>query len=138
VDTATLRQAPVILGLDDDAGSLGILERELSKRYGQDYEVLCEVSPAAAVRTLTRLRAEDRTVALVLAAQRMAEIEGVESADAAGDEHPRRLRGRGRPRAIREARGLRRRCGRHRHPVAARLSRPGVSGYARIGTKETT
>jgi thioredoxin reductase (NADPH) len=89
VDTATLRQAPVILGLDDDAGSLGILERELSKRYGQDYEVLCEVSPTAAVRTLTRLRDdEDRTVALVLAAQRMAEMEGVEFLTEVHDLHP--------------------------------------------------
>jgi thioredoxin reductase (NADPH) len=88
VDTATLRPAPVILGLDDDAGSLGALERELSKRYGQDYEVLSEGSPAAAVRTLARLRDEDRTVALVLAAQRMVEMEGVEFLIRVHDLHP--------------------------------------------------
>ena len=88
MDTATLRQVPVILGLDDDAGSLGILERELSKRYGQDYDVLCEGSPSAAVGTLTRLRDQDRTVALVLAAQRMAEVDGVEFLTQVHDLHP--------------------------------------------------
>ena len=88
MDTATLRQVPVILGLDDDAGSLGILERELAKRYGQDYEVVCAGSPFAAVRTLTRLRDDDRTVALVLAAQRMAEMEDVEFLIQVHDLHP--------------------------------------------------
>ncbi|HET6685706.1 MAG TPA: FAD-dependent oxidoreductase, partial [Jiangellaceae bacterium] len=58
------------------------------KRYGQDYEVACEGSPFAAVRTLTRLRDDDRTVALVLAAQRMAEMEGVEFLIQVHDLHP--------------------------------------------------
>ncbi|MGH8825420.1 MAG: FAD-dependent oxidoreductase [Jiangellaceae bacterium] len=88
MDTAKLRTAPVILGVDDDIGSLGTLDRELSKRYGQDYTVLREGSPSAAVVTLTRLRDEGRTVALVLAAQRMAAMEGVEFLTRVHDLHP--------------------------------------------------
>ncbi|HEX6577118.1 MAG TPA: hypothetical protein VF082_02040 [Jiangellaceae bacterium] len=78
MDTAKLRTAPVILGVDEDVESLDTLDRELSKRYGQDYVVLREGSPSAALATLTRLRDEDRNVALVLAAQRLAAMEGVE------------------------------------------------------------
>ena len=72
------RSATVIVGVEDDAGDLDVLQRELSKRYGQDYTVLCQGSPSQALETLRRLRGHDRPVALVLAAQWMAEMEGVE------------------------------------------------------------
>ena len=72
------RSATVIVGVDDDDGDLDVLQRELSKRYGQDYAVICDGSPSHAMETLRRLRDQDRLVALVLAAQWMAEMEGVE------------------------------------------------------------
>jgi thioredoxin reductase (NADPH) len=72
------RSATVIVGVEDDAGDLDVLQRELSKRYGQDYTVLCQGSPSQALETLRRLRGHDRPVALVLAAQWMAEMEGIE------------------------------------------------------------
>src|SRR5918912_4481723 len=78
VNSVDQRSATVIVAVEDDAGDLDVLERELWKRYGQDYAVLCEGSPSHALETLRRLRDQDRPVALVLAAQRMAEMEGVE------------------------------------------------------------
>lgn len=72
------RSATIILGVDDDAADLGILQRELSKRYGQDYAVVCEGSPSDALGTLRRLTDQAGPVALVLAAQWMTEMEGVE------------------------------------------------------------
>jgi thioredoxin reductase (NADPH) len=88
VNPVDQRSATVIVGVDDDAGDLDVLERELWKRYGQDYAVLCEGSPSHALETLRRLRDQDRPVALVLAAQRMAEMEGVEFLRRVHDLHP--------------------------------------------------
>ena len=82
------RSATIILGVEDNPDDLGDLERELSKRYGQDYAVVCEVSPSQALGTLGRLRDQERPVALVLAAQWMAEMEGVEFLRRVHELHP--------------------------------------------------
>jgi thioredoxin reductase (NADPH) len=43
---------PVILAVDDDADLLGSVERELRKRYGVDYEVVCAASPFGGIARL--------------------------------------------------------------------------------------
>jgi len=57
--------------VDEDAGSLGALDAALRHRYGHDYLVVSEASPAAAVGRLRELRAAGRQVAVVMAAAAM-------------------------------------------------------------------
>lgn len=89
-----VQQAPatIILGVDDVASDLRVLQRELSKRYGQDYAVVCEASPSKALETLRRFADQDQPVALVLAAQWMAEMEGVEFLRRVHQLHPTAMR----------------------------------------------
>jgi thioredoxin reductase (NADPH) len=82
-----------ILAVDDDRGALGRIERELTRRYGADYRVVCERSPAAALRLLGEMRAADEEVAVVLADQWMPQIEGTRFLDEAGELHPHAKRG---------------------------------------------
>jgi thioredoxin reductase (NADPH) len=69
---------PVLLAVDEDAGSLRGISRELHKRYGDDYRVLCERSPEAALRLLRDLERSGEEVALVLADQWMVEMSGMD------------------------------------------------------------
>jgi thioredoxin reductase (NADPH) len=67
---------PVILVVDDDMTSLTITEQELRKRYGRDYRVLARQSAAAALDELRRLKGAGQPVALILADQKMPEMQG--------------------------------------------------------------
>ena len=78
----------VILAVDDDADALGTVERELRKRYGVDYEVVCAASPSAALRVLEQVRAGDGQVVLVLADLWMPELTGPELLSRAHRLHP--------------------------------------------------
>jgi thioredoxin reductase (NADPH) len=69
---------PVLLAVDEDAGARGRIEHELSKRYGEDYRVVCESSVEAAITTLRELEAAGEEVALVLADQWMLDTSGME------------------------------------------------------------
>jgi CheY-like chemotaxis protein len=69
---------PVILAVDDEPKDLELIERELRKRYGEDYSVLCEDSAQLGLQKLRGLGAHGDDIAIVIAAQRMAEISGVE------------------------------------------------------------
>ena len=66
------------MAVDDGAESLGLIERELEKRYGTDYEVITESAPAHALETVRRLKDEGRLLALVLADHWMSPITGIE------------------------------------------------------------
>jgi hypothetical protein len=59
--------SPVLMVVDDDRESLGILEGTLRRRYGQDYLVIGDASPTAALGRLRELRAGGREVAVVMA-----------------------------------------------------------------------
>ena len=76
VQTRSLR--PVLLAVDDDAHALAKIEGELSERYGQGYRVVCEASAEVGIEALKRCEANGEDVALVLAAQWMAEMSGSE------------------------------------------------------------
>ena len=58
---------PVVMAIDEDVHALSQVRHELEKRYGADYEVVCESSPTAAVDALREMRDRDHAVALVLA-----------------------------------------------------------------------
>src|SRR5258708_16916490 len=59
---------PVLMVVDDDPESLGILDGTLRRRYGEDYLIISDASPAAALDRLRELRGAGREVALGMAA----------------------------------------------------------------------
>jgi hypothetical protein len=65
---------PVLLAVDEDERALRRISRELHKRYGDDYHLLCERSPQAALGRLQDLEGSGEEVALVLADQWMVEM----------------------------------------------------------------
>jgi thioredoxin reductase (NADPH) len=70
--------APVLLVVDSDPRALGVVEGELRKRYGSDYQVICAGSGGDALQLLGRLRDGRRPVAIVLASQWLAGTTGTE------------------------------------------------------------
>jgi hypothetical protein len=77
-----------VFAVDDDEQSLERIRRELTSRYGTDYRVVCERSAGSALQVLEEMRGRDEAVALVLAAQWMEEIRGVELLAMVGELHP--------------------------------------------------
>lgn len=84
---------PVLLAVDEDAASLGAVERELVDRYARSYRVIC-VATAAEVRAeLEALAAAGEDVALVLSGQRLGETTGGELLGEVRTLHPHAQRG---------------------------------------------
>jgi thioredoxin reductase (NADPH) len=93
VTPARLPERAVVLAVDDAPDDLARLRSELSKRYGDDYDVRVAASPSAALGELEELRAAQLPVAVVLASQWMAEMRGTELLRRAGELHPTAKRG---------------------------------------------
>jgi thioredoxin reductase (NADPH) len=70
--------APVLLIVDDDPQANGVVESELRKRYGADYEIIRVGSADDPLRVLASLRDDRRRISIVLAGQSMAQITGTE------------------------------------------------------------
>ena len=70
--------APVLLIVDDDPQGRGVVESELRKRYGADYEIICVGSADDPIRLLAKLRDDQRRVSIVLAGQTMSQLTGTE------------------------------------------------------------
>jgi thioredoxin reductase (NADPH) len=69
---------PVLLAVDDEPAGRSSIEAELRKRYGADYQVICEGSGAAALGALEQVTARGGKVALVLADLWMPDMTGIE------------------------------------------------------------
>jgi len=69
---------PIILTVDDDPQVLGAITRDLRKEFHKNYRILSVGSGPEALTTLDELRARAEPLALVLADQRMPEVQGVE------------------------------------------------------------
>jgi thioredoxin reductase (NADPH) len=69
---------PVVLTVDDDQAVLKAIERDLRKRYAQDYRVLSAPSGQAALSLLQRLDQRNEPVALLLVDHRMPQMNGIE------------------------------------------------------------
>jgi thioredoxin reductase (NADPH) len=78
--------APVLLIVDDDPRARGV-EKELRKRYGADYQVICVGSADDPLRLLAKLRNDRRLVSLVLAGQSMSQMTGTELLARVGEFH---------------------------------------------------
>jgi thioredoxin reductase (NADPH) len=69
---------PVIVVVDDEAGSLAALLDALTRRFGADYRVLPFLSARAALDGLAAAKADGEEIALVIADQWMPEMNGNE------------------------------------------------------------
>src|SRR6266704_7156976 len=79
---------PVVLAVDDDGDVLAALQAALAKRYGADYQILAERSPAAALQVLARLRRQEMAVAVIIADQWMPHMTGLDLLARARELHP--------------------------------------------------
>jgi thioredoxin reductase (NADPH) len=70
---------PILLLVDDEEAVLDALKGDLARRFGVDYRILAERSPAAGLGTLERLAAASEEVALLVAAQQMEAMTGLSS-----------------------------------------------------------
>jgi thioredoxin reductase (NADPH) len=74
---------PILMSVDDDPDVLHAIERDLRSHYGAEYRVLASDSPEGALETLKGLKVRNDGVALLLADQRMPQMDGVEFLQAA-------------------------------------------------------
>jgi thioredoxin reductase (NADPH) len=83
---------PVLLAIDDEPEALGRTKRELERRYGGDYRVVCMPSANEACERLLAMRAAGEEVAIVLADQWMPEQTGTECLAQVKSVYPRAKR----------------------------------------------
>jgi thioredoxin reductase (NADPH) len=83
---------PVMLTVDDDPEVLRAIERDLRGHYADRYRVMRANSGGAALTTLRELKARNNPVALLLADQRMPQMDGVGFLTQAMDIHPQAKR----------------------------------------------
>ena len=74
---------PILLSVDDDSDVLRAIERDLRSQYGAEYRVMGSDSPSGALDILKQLKVRNDNVALLLADQRMPNMDGVEFLQAA-------------------------------------------------------
>jgi len=84
---------PLLLVVDGGTDALARTERELSRRYGGDYEIRAERSSAGAMSALERMRDRDQPVALVLSDQWLHGMTGAELLARVKELHPSARRG---------------------------------------------
>ena len=68
---------PVLLTVDDDPDVLRAVERDLRSRYADRYRVLRAPSGPEGMQLLQQLHSRNEAVALMLADQRMPDLDGV-------------------------------------------------------------
>jgi thioredoxin reductase (NADPH) len=83
---------PVVLTVDDDPEVLRAIDRDLRSRYSQNYRVMRADSASTGLTTLRELKARNHPVALLLADQRMPNMDGVGFLTEAMDIHPQAKR----------------------------------------------
>ncbi len=81
-------QKPVVLAVDDDPAVLSAVQRDLRRKYGEDYRVIGADSGASALEVLGQLEERGDLVALLVADQRMPETSGVEFLEQAAAIYP--------------------------------------------------
>ena len=78
----------LIVAVDDDAAALARIQRELCRRYENDYDVACVPDAAQAAAALDRAARSGQPVALILADQWLGELTGAEVLARARHSHP--------------------------------------------------
>src|SRR5581483_1748579 len=83
---------PVILAVDDEPEVLRAIERDLRRKYGQQYRVLRADSGQSALDTLKQLQLRNEDAAILLSDQRMPGMVGTEFLTQAARVYPRAKR----------------------------------------------
>src|SRR6185437_14969701 len=83
---------PVLFAVDEDAGALRDVKRELGDRYAKHYRIIAMPSSDGASARLEQLAASGEEVALVLSGLRLSDTTGVELMDTARRLHPQAKR----------------------------------------------
>lgn len=83
---------PVLFTVDDDPEVLRAIERDLRGHYANKYRIMRANSGAAALATLRELKTRNHPVALLLADQRMPQMDGVHFLAEAMELHPQAKR----------------------------------------------
>src|ERR1700682_5711525 len=79
---------PIIFAVEDEADIRSDLERDLSKRYSADYQVLVCDAPERGLEVLTAAQKDQTGVAIVIACQRMQAMGGIDFLVRAHELHP--------------------------------------------------
>ncbi|MBD2723424.1 FAD-dependent oxidoreductase [Hymenobacter armeniacus] len=79
---------PIILAVDDDLQVLGAIARDLRQEFSKDYRILRVNSGPEALATIQELHEKEEPLALIVADQRMPELEGVELLTASREYFP--------------------------------------------------
>src|SRR5213595_3420297 len=79
---------PVLLAVDAELTALAAIERDLRREYGADFRIVCATSGSEALATLKKLKLRNEPVALLLVAQHIQEMTGVEFLEQAMDLFP--------------------------------------------------
>ena len=69
---------PVILAVDDEPEVLRAIERDLRRKYGQQYRIVRAESGPTALEALKQLQLRSEEAALLLSDQRMPGMQGTE------------------------------------------------------------
>jgi thioredoxin reductase (NADPH) len=83
---------PVILAVDDEPEVLRAIERDLRRKYGQQYRIVRADSGPSALDTLKQLQLRNEQAALFLSDQRMPGMQGTEFLTEAAKIYPRAKR----------------------------------------------
>src|SRR4051794_15444771 len=83
---------PVLMTVDDDAQVLRAIDRDLRKRYAEQYRVMRAESGEAGLEALRQLQLRTQPVALMLVDQRMPGMTGVEFLQKAIEFYPKSKR----------------------------------------------
>jgi len=71
-----MAERPVIVIVDDEPDPLGKMLDALARRFGGDYRVIPHLSANAALDAIAKIKNEKEDIALVIADQRMSEMDG--------------------------------------------------------------
>ncbi len=82
------RPRPVLFVIDDDVRVTRALRDDLSRRFGEDFRVLCESSAAAGLAALRGLAGRHEQVALLIVDHDLSEMSGIEFLARAHEMHP--------------------------------------------------
>lgn len=83
---------PVLLAVDDELEVLRAIERDLRRKYGQEYRILRAESGPSALEALRQLKSRGEEAALLLSDQRMPGMQGTEFLTEAAKIFPRAKR----------------------------------------------
>ncbi|HKB84763.1 MAG TPA: FAD-dependent oxidoreductase [Ignavibacteriaceae bacterium] len=79
---------PFIIIIDDDIQVLRAIQRDVRKRFREEYKVLAAESASEALEALRELKTKNETVALFISDQRMPEMEGTTFLEKAREIYP--------------------------------------------------